>query len=286
MLEMFSFDGAVPLHLFEYRLKPVRTEQHWHSFYEIGCCLEGRGTFFIGEETVQVEAGTLLLFPPYEPHIAMADGERGCRFAFVYFSEELFPPEDRYLLRPFVRAAAWSEAEWRDRMPGMPGPTRPLFEAMLAEYEAKSSAFVALLRASMLTLAVWLHRAGEGRFGHTQWRERHDALERLRPALDAIAARFREPFGLREAAELLSLSESRTRHLFVSAVGKRFKEYLTFVRVQEAKRLLATGDRSVTDVYLACGFESAAPFYRSFKQLVGLSPQRFRDRHREQDSRF
>ncbi|CAI6038515.1 AraC family transcriptional regulator [Cohnella sp. JJ-181] len=285
MLEMFSFDAAVPLHLFEYGLKKVRTEQHWHSFYEIGYCLAGRGLFFIGEETVQVAAGSLLLFPPYEPHIGMA-AEEGCSFAFVYFSESLFAPDDRYLLRPFVRAAAWSEDEWRARQPAMPGWPRPLFENMLAEYEAKPTAYGSLLRASMLTLGVWLHRAGEGRFGRDQWRERHDALERLRPALDAIAARFREPFDLREAAELLSLSESRARHLFVSAVGKRFKEYLTFVRIQEAKRLLATGDRSVTDVYLACGFESAAPFYRSFKQLVGLSPQRFRDKHRNEYSRF
>ncbi|MDG0814485.1 AraC family transcriptional regulator [Cohnella rhizosphaerae] len=278
MLEMFSFDAAVPLHLFEYGLKRERTEQHWHSFYEIGCCLEGRGSFFIGEETVTVEPGTLMLFPPYEPHIAMAEDE-GCRFAFAYFSESLFLPEDRYLLRPFARAATWSEPEWRSHRPSPSERPDTLFAAMLAEYETKPSAYGPFLRSAMLTLAVWLYRAQEARYGRREWRERSDALERLRPALEAVAARFREPFGLREAAEALALSESRTRHLFVEGVGKRFKEYLTFVRVQEAKRLLATSGLSVTDVYLACGFQSAAPFYRSFRQLVGLNPQQYRERY-------
>ncbi|MDG0790732.1 AraC family transcriptional regulator [Cohnella ginsengisoli] len=278
MLEMFSFDAAVPLHLFEYGLKRERTEQHWHSFFEIGYCLEGRGTFFIGEETVVVEPGTLMLFPPYEPHIAMAEAE-GCRFAFVYFSESLFYPEDRYLLRPFARAAIWNEPEWRSHRPSASERPGPLLAAMLAEYESKPSAYGPLLRSSMLTLAVWLYRSEEARYGRREWRERSDALERLRPALEAVAERFREPFGLREAAEALSLSESRTRHLFVEGVGKRFKAYLTFVRVQEAKRLLATSDLSVTDVYLACGFQSAAPFYRSFRQLVGFNPQQYRERY-------
>lgn len=285
MLEMFSFDAAVPLHLFEYRLRPDRTEQHWHSFYEIGYCLEGRGTFFIGDETLAVEAGDLLLFPPYEPHIAMAEENAECRFAFAYFSEALFVSEERYLLRPFTRATAWREDDWRAKLPGAP-ELGPLLNAMLAEYESRGSAYGPLLRASMLTLAVWLHRAEEGRYGRKAWRERSDALERLKPALEAVAARFREPFELRDAAKLLALSESRARHLFVEGTGKRFKAYLTFVRIQEAKRLLATSNRPVTDVYLACGFQSAAPFYRSFRQLVGLNPQQFRDKHFDKDSRY
>lgn len=277
MLELFSFEAAVPLHMFEYGLRPERTEQHWHSFYEIGYCLEGSGTFFVGDGTVEVEPGTLLFFPPYEPHIATA-GSVGCRCLFVYFGETLLPPEDRWLLRPFARATVWRASEWRSR-PEAPDPG-PLLSAMLAEYEARGAAYGPLLRGSLLTLAARLHWLEQGRTGDRQWRERSDALDRLKPALDAVAARYREPFGLREAAEALSLSESRTRHLFVEGTGKRFKEYLTYVRIQEAKRLLATGDLPVTDVYLSCGFQSPAPFYRAFRQLVGLNPQQYRDRQR------
>jgi len=285
MLELFSFDATIPLHLFDYVLKKERTEQHWHSFYEIGYCLEGRGSFFIGDEVVPFEAGTLMLFPPYEPHIAMAGGEGICRCAFVYFGETLLPEEDRFLLRPFVKPTLWSEDELRERQSSLP-PLRPMFEEMLKEYETKPSAYGAALRSRMLQLGVLLYRAEEGRRARKEWRERNDALRRLKPALDELSARFREPIELRDVARWLSLSESRSRHLFVEGVGKRFKEYLSFVRVQEAKRLLATTEQTVTEIYLSCGFQSAAPFYRSFGRLVGLNPRQYRSRHREENSRF
>jgi len=286
MLEMFGFEASVPMHTFEYRLKPEPTEQHWHSFYEIGFCLEGRGTFYIGDEAVPIEAGTLLLFPPYEPHIAVADARTGCRCAFVYFGDELLPAEHRSLLHAFVRTCVWAEADLRPMLRGLSSLT-DFFRFLITEYESRRSEYGAVLRARMLELSAWLYRAAEALYSHEASRERRDALERLKPALDYMADRYHEPLELKDIAELLNLSESRARHLFKEGVGRRFKEYLTLVRIQEAKRLLATSKLSVTEVILSCGFQSSAPFYRSFQQLVGVNPQQYRMRQQEEkDSRF
>jgi len=282
MLEMFSFEASIPLHLFEYRLKRERAEVDGHSFYEIGYCAEGSGRFRIGETETAVGPGSVLLFPPYEPHIGESDEDRSCRWYFAYFDERLLPSDERKLLRAFVRPGVWNERQLRKAAPDFP-ELGDWFAAMLHEYEAKRPLYGTVLRARMLELVARLHRAEESRHSREEWSGRMKALERLRPALDYVASSFREPLELADAAERTGLSASRFRHLFIEGTGKRFKEYLTFVRIQEAKRLLATGDDTVTEISLACGFQSVAPFYRSFRQLVGVHPLEYRRRHSGRD---
>lgn len=285
MLELFSFEAEVPLHLFEYSLRPYRTEQHWHSFYEIGYCLAGDGVFFVGDSQIPITAGSLLLFPPYERHIAMAAAGTGCRCLFVYFDETLFLPEDRRLLQVFAQATVWPEGAFVRQADGIP-EWPPSLAALLAEYKTQAPGYGALLRGQMLSLCALLYRSKASEPAGEAMRDRLRLLEVLKPVLDHLAVSFREPIELGDIARLLDLSESRVRHLFKAGTGKRFKEYLTYLRIQEAKRLLATTRLSVTDIVLMSGFQSPAPFYRSFQELVGLSPLLFRSRESGSDSRF
>lgn len=98
----------------------------------------------------------------------------------------------------------------------------------------------------------------------------------LQPALAYIQEHFHEPVQLSDIARVLSLSPSRTRHLFLEIVGERFKSYLLQIRVQEAKKLLSGTNMPITDIYLSCGFQSSSSFYREFKKLVSVSPQEYR----------
>jgi AraC-like DNA-binding protein len=282
MQELFAFEAPVPFHLFEYSPPDVRGEQHWHSFYEIGYCIEGSGTFYFGDRVVRVSAGDLQFFPPYEPHIAQPDPGRAFRFFFLYFGADLFPDEDRQMLLAFRQTSVVNEQVLRGSNPDLL-PLPRFFESMLEEYEARKTGYGALLRSRMLDLCVRLHRLEESLHTRESWNGMLKRLHQVKPARDFIERHFREPLKLQDLAAVLSLSESRTRHLFKASVGKGFKEYLAFARIQEAKRMLAKSDMSVTDIYLASGFQSSAPFYRSFQQLVGYSPLQYRCRLSHQE---
>jgi hypothetical protein len=52
--------------------------------------------------------------------------------------------------------------------------------------------------------------------------------------------------------------------------------FLSALRLEEAKRLLLTTDRSVTDICFDVGYNSLGTFTTRFTQLVGLSPARLR----------
>lgn len=278
MQEIFNFDAPVPVHIFQYILPHVRREQHWHSFYEIGYCMEGSGIFYIGDKTISFTQGDLMFFPPYEPHIAASDLDSNCKCSFVYFSDTLLPDEDRQLLwsmRDSVIRSRDISSEEENDFPDL----HRFFNQLFAEYTVRRSGYETLLRSGLMDLSVRLHRLEENHYSSELLGSRLRGFRQIKPALDYLEQHFKEEIELKDIAAILSLSPSRTRHLFKQYTGKRFVEYLTFVRIQHAKRLLATSSLTVTEIYLSCGYQSSAPFYRSFQLLVGLTPSQYRERH-------
>ncbi|MFR2464209.1 MAG: helix-turn-helix transcriptional regulator [Clostridia bacterium] len=59
---------------------------------------------------------------------------------------------------------------------------------------------------------------------------------------------------------------------------KTFREYLNFVRISEAEKLLLNTDLNITEIAMEVGFSSSSYFIEQFKQLKSISPKRFRQR--------
>lgn len=55
-----------------------------------------------------------------------------------------------------------------------------------------------------------------------------------------------------------------------------FHEYLTGLRIENAKRLLSTTDATIQDISLECGFTSSKTFFRVFKNEIGTTPTEYR----------
>ncbi|WP_022662572.1 GlxA family transcriptional regulator [Paucidesulfovibrio longus] len=73
--------------------------------------------------------------------------------------------------------------------------------------------------------------------------------------------------------------EPRTLHRrFLARLGLSPQAYLREVRVERAKKLLASGTRSVEDIAGEVGYLDAAGFRRLFKSATGLTPGEYRRR--------
>jgi len=64
--------------------------------------------------------------------------------------------------------------------------------------------------------------------------------------------------------------------LFVKESGINFKEYLSTIRLDYARKLLEFSDMSVTDICFESGFNDYANFERSFKRKYNISPRQHR----------
>lgn len=108
----------------------------------------------------------------------------------------------------------------------------------------------------------------------------HDTFRRLCRSRDFLAASFGERLRLEQAAGQAFLSPFHYHRLFHRAFGETPHELVTRLRLDEAKRLLASGELSVTEVCFAVGYESLGSFSLRFKQLAGCSPSEYQRRAR------
>jgi AraC family transcriptional regulator len=108
--------------------------------------------------------------------------------------------------------------------------------------------------------------------------QRATARDRQR-AVDAamwINTHSQEDIALDQAAGEAGLSPFHFLRLFSRVLGVSPHQYLVRSRLRHAARLLADGDRSVTDVALDVGFADLSNFVRTFHRAAGVSPRAFR----------
>jgi AraC family transcriptional regulator len=85
-----------------------------------------------------------------------------------------------------------------------------------------------------------------------------------------------EPLSLEDMADIALLSPYHFSRIFHRVIGIPPGEFLTALRLEEAKRLLLTTSLSVTDVCFELGYTSLGSFTTRFTQLVGVPPRLLR----------
>jgi AraC family transcriptional regulator len=81
---------------------------------------------------------------------------------------------------------------------------------------------------------------------------------------------------LSEISRECGLSISHFARSFKTSFGVSTHQWLIQHRIDHAKRLLSQTTRSLTDTAIQSGFNDQAAFTRTFHQLVGVSPGRWR----------
>lgn len=83
-----------------------------------------------------------------------------------------------------------------------------------------------------------------------------------------------------EAAELVHLNPAYLSHIFSKETGITFSEYLLSCRINSAKDLLMRTSAKIKDVGTQSGFNDYRNFCKTFKKIVGVTPQNYRKQGR------
>jgi AraC-like DNA-binding protein len=104
----------------------------------------------------------------------------------------------------------------------------------------------------------------------------HDeTFRRLCRSRDLLAASYQAQVSLDQAAREACLSAFHFHRLFASAFGETPHDFLTRLRLDRAKRLLASGEMSVTDVCMEVGYSSLGSFSMKFRNFTGRPPSAY-----------
>lgn len=123
---------------------------------------------------------------------------------------------------------------------------------------------------------------------HTQVREA-DHHQRLSPAarlgvthpkllsvIGMMEQNIEQPLDRAELAQKVGLSVRQVERLFHKYLDTRPMRYYLALRLARARLLLTQTDRSILDVALACGFETASHFSKCFHSAYSRTPSSYR----------
>jgi len=95
-------------------------------------------------------------------------------------------------------------------------------------------------------------------------------------AKEFIRANYKKKIKLKDISKVVCLSSYYLSHIFKKETGSTLFEYLTKVRVEEAKRLLETTQWNTTRISFEVGCTDQSYFCKVFKKIEGISPYKYK----------
>jgi two-component system response regulator YesN len=92
---------------------------------------------------------------------------------------------------------------------------------------------------------------------------------------DYIRRNLEKHLSLHEVAEVFNFSPNYLSQLFSKYAGEGFVDYISAMRINAAKEMLARGEGPIYTIAEKLGFESAFYFSKVFKRVEGISPRDF-----------
>ena len=90
-------------------------------------------------------------------------------------------------------------------------------------------------------------------------------------AMAYINAHYKEPITIDDVSKHLAVTKSHLHHLFTQTVQISPKKYINLKRISKAKHLILLGEKP-SEVFIHCGFNDYATFYRNYISILGYPP--------------
>lgn len=107
--------------------------------------------------------------------------------------------------------------------------------------------------------------------------ETSSAKNRIAEISNYITEHFNENLYLDHLAQIFNVTPKYLSKLLKEHLGISFKAYLTQLRIDKAKELLARDDMKINEICTAVGFMNHSAFIRAFKLQTGISPSEYRE---------
>jgi AraC family transcriptional regulator len=99
--------------------------------------------------------------------------------------------------------------------------------------------------------------------------------ERINDTLDFIHTNYKKRLTLRSLAARISMHPVYFSRKFKRVTGMSPHQYVLAEKIRKAKDFLILGGESLTTTAQELGFHDYSHFYRAFRRVEGISPQKF-----------
>lgn len=246
-------------------------------FHLIAACTAGRTQHRIDFERYLLRPHTLAFVAP--GRVQAFDPTPGLEMSILLFTPEFLQlSADPRLVDP-LRGARVLSAFWKTPVLQVPRPVQrdvsSLMQHLAREYARPSDHVQTAVLSSLLrALLLQLERLVTDAEGAST---APPALERFREALERDLETTRS---VQHYARLAKVPPRTLHRLTLEHLGAGAKQTIDARVILELKRLLAYSDLSVKELSGRFGFDEPTNLVKFFKLHAGVTPQRFRARHR------
>ena len=272
---------AFSIKLFHYTSRRHTRGATWHERLELFVPLDGRTHFRMGDRTVELAGGDLLVVDNLTLHHVVDFPGFDTRAIVVSFRPEFVyslgsPSYDYAFLLPFYLRGG------RD---ARVLPLRKHAEACLALRRLVESRFTesdgpiqrAGCKAFLLQLLFELaRRFPASELLHWEFIRQQQRSMRLQALFDHVRDHAADRLTVSEAAAMVGMSEPKFMKTFKKVAGMTFVAYLNHVRLANGSRLLRETELTIADIAIDVGFSDQSYFDKRFKRAFGMTPKEFR----------
>ena len=160
---------------------------------------------------------------------------------------------------------------------GLPAQVADLMERIQRELPAQSARQRLAVKTYLKMILVLLGNHYEPYLeAHRTRQSRERDLQRLQPLLEFLGQNYRRPLTVEQAAAMLHMSRSHFMRFFRRATGESLISYLNQLRISKAEVLLASTNRTISQVSQEVGFCDQSYFGSLFRKLRHMTPRDFR----------
>lgn len=252
---------------------------HWHSFFEITYVESGAACYYVNGKAFEVSTGDIIIFNNVEPH-GWQILQQEMHVLVMIFSADFIAGygdlSDMEYLQPFIERGSNFRNKVR-KEDDAAGQISSLMKEILMEWEQQKTGSRLMIKADVLRILTMLirHYQNDEKMPELL-KEKKKAMKRLQGAFDYIDRSYCGKVTLSEAAAAVYMSPNYFSSYFHRATELSFSEYVTMQRIRKANELLATTEKSIYEIAMACGFPNLSNFYRLYKKHTGVSPRNHR----------
>lgn len=256
---------------------------HIHNAIEIVYVNEGSFSAVLGETEYTIDKGDMLFIRTGVIHRLYSSPEKESSYYIIKIAPSLIfdfaidANAAKYILN--LKLSEGKKCKWtRDEL--QKSELKNIIESIIREQMQEKYCSDIAIKSGCAQLLMHILRETEGEGSSAAVSEATDEVIRLiYKAIEHIYNNFQCKTTALECSKVVGMSYSYFSRTFKNVTGKTFSEFLEDIRLDNAKKLLLTTDKSVAEIAFESGYNDTCYFIAEFRKKSGVTPKQFRMRN-------
>lgn len=251
-------------------MKAPLNEMQYHNTVEIYYLIKGERDYFIGDDFYKLTDGDAVIIPKGVLH--RTAGKGASRF-LAYFNKEMLK---RFFSEELIECINMDKTIVFHPDESRRDGFAAAFNSLMQEYgrlpDKKNAVESPVIAGHLFEILFIMSR------GNNTYVSRDCSGGRVGDIIKYVNENYGSIKNIDEIAERFFVSKYHLCRVINRSLGVPLMTYLNTIKVKNAASMIADGRMKLTDIAIACGFNSSSYFSKVFRAEMGVSPTEYRKR--------